>query len=36
MLKTLSFYDLCLQESFFSQENLEECLKKMYDCECTN
>lgn len=36
MLNTFSFYDLCIQKPFFSQENVEDNLKLLYDCEYKN
>lgn len=30
MIKTSAFYDLCIQQSFFSQENLEKSIKSLY------
>lgn len=33
MLKTQSFYDLCISESLFLNSDVEECLKLLYNCE---
>ncbi|XP_056644265.1 ribonuclease P protein subunit p30 [Diorhabda sublineata] len=30
MIKTSAFYDLCIQQSFFSQDNLEKSIKSLY------
>lgn len=32
-IRTVAFYDLCLQESLFVEEDMEKSLKNIYDCK---